>query len=384
MSNSAAPAVGIDIGKKELTVCRAGEGPANKWHVETVSLDDYAWSDHLLYLIPPGAIIAAEPTGYHYFLPIPRALELAQRPANIYYVNHLITASIRRVFLSRAKTDAIDARALALIAQRIAAGDPPRGVRKYNPTRAGDALALRLLMNEKRSATKTRSRTANQIDALAHGIWPSLAKHRETYITALAADAVTGEELAELAEKLRHADKRWMRQLARTVPEGLTVDPYTREFITQRAKAVKRIDDRIAHLDEQISAILARPEYAPTVQAWQTLPGVGPDLCAALLVATHCNPAEFTISQFKAAAGAAPHTGVSGGIDKTKLKRGAYAPARAMLHMSALTAVKSTDNPIGEYYARKRSLPAAKRKLAGILSGIARSVEQESADHDDE
>ncbi|MDE8535562.1 hypothetical protein PZC41_14755, partial [Staphylococcus aureus] len=106
---------------------------------------------------------------------------------------------------------------------------------------------------------------------------------------------------------------------------------------------------------------------------------MGADLAAACFIATHGRPAEYSLSEFKAAVGVAPTTGRSGSVDKTRKKRGGYAPARALIHLAVQTMSDDSQSLIYEYFARhrgkkKRAFAASKRKLAGILSGIARSV----------
>ena len=65
------PVLGVDIGKDALHVCAAytDQNPRH-WKVAKIEYADPAWHEQLQRLIAPGAVVAAEPTGYHYLQPL--------------------------------------------------------------------------------------------------------------------------------------------------------------------------------------------------------------------------------------------------------------------------------------------------------------------------
>src|SRR5215207_10010614 len=175
------PIVGIDIGKSQLHVCIAdpAQRDARKWPVTVIKYDDPQWYVQLHALVPVGAIVAAEPTGWHYLQPIVTVLQARW----IWQVGHQIVAAVRKTHLAKAKTDHIDAQALATIAQLVSQDNPPRGCRPYHHAFFIQAHALRMLLNEKRATQKQTTRLTIQLDALSHSVWPACAIRRDAFLS---------------------------------------------------------------------------------------------------------------------------------------------------------------------------------------------------------
>lgn len=373
-------AIGFDIGKESLFACVAIPGTKpSAWPVVQFQYKDPDWYEKLLQLVKVDDLIVCEPTGYNYFLPIVQALRLRPPLPTILHVNHTTTAAMRQAFRSRAKSDEIDAQTLALIAQQVCEGVEVRGLRAYDAEHDAWALALRSTLNESFSLKRQRARLLNQTDALAHGVWPELARRRDTYISAIRYGLVQPEEMRNAPEDIDGRARRWIRALGESIPPGVEANRFQVAALQERVGLISFLTVRIEQLDATIAELLTHEPYAATARAWMLVRGVGADLAAACFIATHGRPAEYSLSEFKAAVGVAPTTGRSGSVDKTRKKRGGYAPARALIHLAVQTMSDDSQSLIYEYFARhrgkkKRAFAASKRKLAGILSGIARSV----------
>jgi transposase len=374
-------AVGVDIGKGALHVCVAIPAiPIKNWAVQEVSLKDPNWADTLLRIVPPGALVLHEPTGWAYSLPLRRALEMREPRPNIWLINHVASAASRRLYVSRAKNDTLDARAIARIAQDVVDGQEVRGVRPDNTTLQDTVLGLRLLLNYRRRLTKLTTRLSNQIDALAHSIWPILAQKKSLYLALIERGAVTPEEILQMLAAqptlgMRGTAVTALRTLADALP-CVPVHPTIRSSIaTLHAEYAANMAKREA-LQNAIEATL-HADFPDITRRWSTVPGAGPLYIASLIVATNGLYSELTAEQFKAACGVAPNTGRSGSVDKTRKGRGGSVHAKDALHMWALSLVGDTapDTSIRRYFGAGHNLAHCKRKLAEILSGIARNPE---------
>jgi hypothetical protein len=369
-------AFGIDIGKEYLHVCAADPTQVNarKWVVTVIKYEDPQWYVTLSNLIPDGSIVAAEPTGWHYFQPLVTVLQ----DRVIWQVGHQIVAAIRKIHLAKAKTDHIDSQSLALIAQQISVGEPPRGVRLYHHEFFVEAHALRMLLNEKRATQKQATRLGNQLDALSHSVWPACAIRREAFLTLFnegipqARDLKTAVQVAATQNRRSTA----LRQLAADIPAGLPVNPYTIQAIAQRVPALRLLEAQIKNLDDALAAALTSPTFAPIAARLLTVPCMSLDLIAAILVATDARPDLMTISQFKAAIGYHPTSFSSGNTDRARRTKSGYRPAKALLYMLAQNLVNpraaNPANVIAQYYdSEKKNMSACRRKLTGILWAIA-------------
>ncbi len=100
------------------------------WYVDYVAQPN--WKRILANLCRPGTVIVAEPTGWHYLVPVANAIQ-RRTQARLYLVDHQISGKIRQAHISSQKTDQTDARALALIAQHIRERKAVRGVSHHAP-----------------------------------------------------------------------------------------------------------------------------------------------------------------------------------------------------------------------------------------------------------
>ena len=95
-----------------------------------------------------------EPAGINLITPL--ALVIAARTtARLMLINHDTTGNIRNQLVSHEKSDAMDARALALVASMAASGTPPRSLRPYNFITEEATTALRLHIDARRRLMKS-------------------------------------------------------------------------------------------------------------------------------------------------------------------------------------------------------------------------------------
>ncbi|MFQ3647749.1 MAG: transposase [Anaerolinea sp.] len=371
-------AVGVDIGKEAYHVCVADPTTQVKsWPVHEIDLKRPDWHERLRRLIPADALILHEPTGWAYSLPLRRALSLYGREPEIWLINHVASAASRRLYVSRAKNDTLDARAIARIALDIVNGDDVRGVRRDDPKMQDAVLSLRLMLNHRRRVTKVSTRLSNQLDALAHSIWPLLSQKKATYLRCVAEGAVTPAEIRAMAEH-KPADivgrsAAALKMICDEVPDVVVHPQIRASIITLYAEYQAQMTKRQA-LEDTIEGVLLS-EFKDITQRWQTVPGAGALYIAALIVGTNGMYAELTPEQFKASVGVAPNTGRSGSVDKTRRGRAGSVHSKDALHMWTMYLVNDSAPPnvIRSYYTAGHKLAHCKRKLAEILSGIARN-----------
>jgi transposase len=374
--NEPPTAIGIDIGKETLHICIAQASNPIAWHVHALDLTSKSWYDHILIHIPPHSVVCCEPTGWHYFLPLANHIMARNPLTQIVHVNHQQTTAMRRMYLSKAKTDNIDARALALIAQQIVNSNPIAGVHPYNHNRAVTAHGLRLLINQYIRNTKTNTRTLNQIDAMAHSIAPIFAQYKDAYINAIAHGAVTPQQIAQLLDKkeIAHQTRSSWKRLLIHLPH-IDVNPIIEQAIRniyeQYAFANGLRDQAIS----QMHTIIHTEPFTSITSRWNTVPTIDTLTIASLLVATNGTPHAYTVSQFKSAVGVAPITHSSGKKDSTKREpRGGYRPAGVSIHFLAMRLIQQKTPELYKY-SQSHTFSATKRKLAGVLWGIAHSPE---------
>jgi transposase len=371
-------AVGIDVGKKSLFVCLAIPGTDSKsWPVYEVDLTTSGWYRRFLNLIPQGALICHEPTGWAYCAPIRAAFAARDENPTIYLVNHHASAASRKLYVSRAKNDKIDARAIARIAFDMVRGESVEGVRMDDPQLQNDVLSLRLLLNQRRRTNKFVVRLSNQLDALAHSIWPSLAIKKSTYLRAVSMGAITPSELHELASREKLGIRGGFQSSLKKMVEDMPIrdiNPFIVASIRSIYSEYENMSMKREALDSAIEEMLLT-RWPDITARWMGVPNAGYNYVAALIVATNGMFATMTPSQFKAAVGVAPHTGISGSIDRTRKGRGGNMHSKDALHMWAFALISETapENPIRRYFKSGHNLAHCKRKLADILSGIARA-----------
>lgn len=384
--------VGIDIGKGALDVCVSQPGrPARDWPVHHIEYIQPDWHLKLQSLIPPDAVVAFEPTGWHYAQPIVTAL--AGIPARLFQIPTNTTGSIRAVHVAGGKSDAMDARAIALAADWLSDGSHPvRGAYPYSPQIERSISNLRLLVNQHVSLTREQTRTLNKMDALGHSIWPALVIKKTTWLRAVSIGLVTPRQIHGAAADdvwltrqpgYEHGNARHaLRELAKLLPQDLDAPAPTLDAIAELSEHLTDIQAQLPMVKHHITVALAGPPFSFFADRWLTIPSSSEYIVAALLVACRGRPQTYTPDEFKAAVGVHPASSESGSRRKTgRGSKSGYRPAMAALHMQTQRLLRASErpNPVADYFdhrkaeGRKYCLPAARAKLARLYHGIAQS-----------
>lgn len=377
---------GVDIGKKGLDVClsRPGEDP-RKWPVHKMPYDIQGWDAELRALVPPGAVVVMEPTGYYYMQPLVSAL--AGHNCVLWQVPTPSTQAIRSVHIAGGKSDAMDARALALAATWIANNRPVRGSYPHDAQREINTHELRLQVNRLHSLKRERTRLLNQLDQIGHSIWPSLVLKKETWLKCLALGALTPSDIKNLAadadatrpDGFTHGNaRRPLKWLAGSLPEDLIVPVQTVVTLREINQRREELDAQVINAEERITVTVASPQFAVFSHLWSSVPGASDVAIAALLVATRGRPDTYSRDEFKTALGVAPQRKRSGGSDVRDKNRPGYRPAMVATWFWTMRLLTDTteNNPVQRYHAKlaaqkhQYAFRAAQNKFARLLHGI--------------
>lgn len=383
------PAIGVDIGKQHLHVCQAAEGDPAHWPVVVIDLTDPGWHVDLINAIPPDSIIVAEPTGYHYFQPLALIVHHHLPDATLYQVPHKLSGQIREQSVAASKTDEMDSRALALIAERIqteaAVNRRVRGAKLWLTDRENPAAALRWLLNSYTRLTKDHTRLLNQLDAIAHGIWPQLAQSKGTWLNACRLGAISPADIHRLPAKIEGVDYRFrspITRLAGKCPPWVDCPPEMKANVQRLIARLDTLDAEGSALLDDIKTVITSPPFDEVTRRWSTVPGINVQAIAAFHIATGGRADLLTPDDFTACLAASPRTDRSGYKDKTgQVKRKGYRPAMTALYLLTMTLLSPSAPPNAlKAYAerlrdkgREKIMSPCKSKLASILSGIART-----------
>lgn len=378
------PYFGIDIGKDFIVLAQATTSRHRAtWPTVTIKFDFSDWWQQLIALIPNG-IVVCEPTGWHLLAPVATVIQ-HYTPAALWLATHEASAAARQHFAS-AKTDDMDARALASIAEMIAANDPPRGVKPYDGIHAAAVLTLRLHVNAYARATRNSTRAKNQIEVFLHSVWPSLARAKATWSRLAERGYITPAQIRQAAVDFA-ADAaqlnaqgwdgrqlRWIDALANTLPPDLPVHPTIIATITEIVTHLVTSQQDEHRYQIALRHLIQQPPFAEVSRRWATIPGVSPEYIAALHVACNGEADQLTTDQFKAVCGVNPKSSQSGQRSRTRLTRKGYRPALNALWTWSmyLTSPTAPDNPIKAYHQRKQDFYATRAKLARLISNVAR------------
>lgn len=382
------PAVGVDLGKDAIDVCPFV--PALTPRSLPVHHVDYEpdWAAYVQKLIPPGSLVALEPTGWHYLAPLLATLTAID--AHVWHVPTAVTGKIRAVHISSGKSDKMDARALALAAHWIATGDPPRGCYAYGEAIQEAAQQLRAEVNAHYRATKATTRLSNQLDQLAFSVWPILSQKKDQYFRAVAAGAVTPDQLRSLSARVdlatvpgyahglaRHSLKRLVAELPPFAVCPPAVETAIRDTLTRRAQLHTEAAAALANAE----AIAQADPFATITNRWLTIPGATLLAAACLHVASNGRVLTYTPSEFRTACGASPKRGKSGqGDHRSKGSRPGYRPLMSQSWMWATRLLndKNPANSVRDLYLRlvERNHPkpflAAISQLITVCWAVAR------------
>ncbi|RMG81218.1 MAG: hypothetical protein D6712_16690 [Chloroflexi bacterium] len=341
-----------------------------KWPTHTIPLKE-DWPLQLIDHIPDDAIIALEVTGYNYLRPIITALTLTGHNADIWQIPTTATKKLRELLVSGAKTDEMDARTLALAALWIERGEPPRNSYPISPEHEELTQTLRLYVNRRETLLRQRTRSLNQLDAIIHSIWPTLAQHKSTYINAARAGYISPAEMKRMpAGAVSGQQRHHIIKLAAKTPD-IPCSDITRIAIEQLIADIDRYADEADAIEAYINDIIQHPIIAAVTERWQSVPSISPREIAAFHIATHCQAHRLTPAQFRASLGASPRSYVSSTLDRTGKVRKGYRPALKALHMLTIRLIRLNES-IADYQ-QSHSLAATKTKIANKLSSIARN-----------
>lgn len=377
--------LGIDIGKHN-SVLAWNDGTRDRARWPSITLDYKAddWWSTLIEKLDPDAIIIAEPTGWHYLAPV-AAIIHQFTTAQLWLAAPDAVVSARNHFAA-AKTDQMDARALAYIASLIALGDAPRNVRPYLADQEGKVVELRLLVNKHARLTRASTRAKNQINVLGHSLWPGLPLHRSTWLRLVERGAVTPRDIklfvetisANLPPGITGHHVRYFSALANSLPD-ISVDPLIAANITELAADLRALTLKEAEVMQAISDLIHQPPFDEVTRRWLSIPRATPALIAPFHVATHGNAQAFNADALKSVIGINPVARISGAGDKTRQSRKGYRPALNALWQWAMLLLHpaAPANPVRDYYQRQdaanhpHAFTATRSKLARIIAAVA-------------
>lgn len=377
---AASPHLGVDVGKESLVIAIAVDGePPATWPVHEIRYRDDDWHERLTALLAPQAIVVVEPAGINLITPMAQVIA-ARSSARLMLINHDTTGNIRNQHVSHEKSDAMDARALALVASWAAGGNPPRSLRPYRHDAEEATTALRLHIDSRKRLIKSRTACLNRLEAIAFGIWPALARSRSTWLNCVAAGAVTPAQVKHIAthkpEGMHGNRHHYIRRLAARLPDDIEPHPHTVIAVYQIHKELQAIEPELASNAQAITALIEDPPYDLLTALWRSVPASNDLTIAALHAATRGRAQTYSREAFKSALGTNPQGKSSGRSRSAFQSRRGYSEAARLIHLWTMKLIMKQyrPNPVHDYFARtssKHKLAAARNKLARILWGIA-------------
>jgi hypothetical protein len=376
-----AVAVGIDIGAKSLMLAFADPlTPPRGWLTLKIEYNDPDWWRVLLSQIAPNAVVALEPTGWHYSAPIIALL----KERRVVIANHQLTKWIRSAEVSAAKNDKLDAVALALIALRTYQGSPPRGLQQPNPDMDEHLTRLRLLVNTYARHTRQSTRATNLLHQLAHAIFPTLNQRFTTWLGLAGRGVVTPAEIVAYTttadfRALHGTARRHIQSLADSLPTDLHVSWAAAENINFIVEEQLIRSTEVERVRTDIFQTIIAPPFNVVTELLRTVPMANDIAIAAIHVATNglliTAPQTVTRDRMRALVGLNPITSQSGNLERAKAVKKGYRPALNALYMWTQQLVRDTteDNPVRRahdaYEARGKKHPfrAARAKLVDTL-----------------
>ena len=232
------------------------------------------------------------------------------------------------------KSDPSDAEAAA---RAVLAGEAS-GVPK---SADGEVEMIRTLRAARRSAIKARTQAANQLQALRVTA-PEEMRHRLRTLST--------KELVCVAARFRLGDD------PRDVP---TATKFALRSVARRHEALsEEIGELEVHLDRLVAQVA--PELV-------SLPGIGTDNAATLLVVAGDNPQRLrSEASFASLCGVAPIEASSGKVVRHRLNRGGNREANRALYMICLARMRR-DLRTQEYVARRTQEGKSKREIIRCL-----------------
>jgi transposase len=240
------------------------------------------------------------------------------------------------------KSDPSDAEAAA---RAVLAGEVS-GVPK---SADGEVEMIRALHAARRSAIKARTQAANQLQALRVTAPEQLRRRLRGLST---------KELVSVAARFRLGDD------PRDVPAA------TRFALRSVARRYEALSEEIAELEAHLEWLVA--QAAPELVS---LPGIGTDNAATLLVVAGDNPDRLrSEASFASLCGVSPIAASSGKVVRHRLNRGGNREANRALYMICLSRMRR-DQRTQEYVARRTQEGKSKREIIRCLKRyVAREV----------
>jgi transposase len=335
-------AVGIDSSDDHHDVCLLA--PGTEPEVRLRITHDLAGFQHLLDELArrwPGV-------EYRFALENPRNLLgrfLLLSGQALYALNPLAVASIRKGLApSGAKSDALDARVLALLLQGRQEQLQPL---QLNSPQASLVAGL---VEQRRELVAEKTRLQNQLTATLKGFYPrfrELFADLDAPITRAALQAfpsptalaqATREEWNALFAGARYPQPaRIPRLLAQAQAPQVPLDPVTEQLGTRQVQRLGRLLEVVHEELQQLAAALEQAFAAhPDADFFRSLPGAGPVLAPSLLALFGDNRHRWQEwRQLAAQSGTAPITRSSGKQKTVQMRFHCDRDARSVLHLYA-------------------------------------------------
>jgi transposase len=248
----------------------------------------------------------------------------------------------RRHLRRKGKSDPRDAEAAArAVLAGETAGEPKSG--------DGRVEMIRVLRAARRSAVKARTQAANQLRGVRVTA-PEVLRRRLR--------GLSTKELVAVATGFR--------------PRGNPgdVEEATRFALRSVARRYRALSEEIAELDAQLGRLVAA-----TAPELTSLPGVGADHAATLLMVAGDNPERLgSEASFASLCGVSPVEASSGKVVRHRLNRGGNRDANRALHLICVVRMR-VDERTRRYAARRTAQGKSKKEIIRCLKRyVAREV----------
>ncbi len=372
------PCIGCDIGTTGVHIAVSS---TNK--PKFIAFDG-DWTAALADLVPAGAYVALEPTGWHYSAPIIEAFRYLK--AQILIVNNATTGNIRKEIQSVSKTDDLDARTLSGIAQMFADGVPLKHVHPADISRISAARTLRMLIHAHACLTRERIRSINRLRQLAFSVAPICAQSFETWLRCAQAGYPDADGILYLATNVNtspgfeHGNSRKsVRKLAEALP--VWADGHDMRIpVAIEVENLNFTQPRQESIENRIAEIINGELFGAVTTLWKTVPGASDIRIGCILTACNSNPTDYTSNDFLAAIGGQPKFAQSGKRQTRDMNIAGFRPARSVATLWALNLISPSapNNPLKATAQRlerqnKKIRPRIRAQLINILWGIAKN-----------
>lgn len=374
-------AIGIDIGVDGFHVCVPRDDMRiTEWPVYFITYLSINWREQLLAMLAPNTVVTAEPTGWHYLMPVARVIT-QESPAQLWLVDHSATKSWRETSGMLQKTDMNDARTLAAIADKVYYTHEAAGAHLLDWNEQEELLELRFMMNSYHKINKEMNRHKNRISHLGHSIDPRLnvgvAWYRFMEHGAFAPDEIIAFNFQ--GRGIHHKTAIAMKELQSAL-RPTNVSPMLYTAIYENYLAYTSLETQQSQILNDLIERIQSSKWAWLYDLWLTVPGAGEAAVIATIIASKGRPQELPFKVFRATVGMYPVLKYSGNKKQAKSARRGYRPAMAMIHMWVQSLIKETapDNLVRRYFAGGtklggRKYSATKARFLRILHGIAKS-----------